>query len=90
MLKILEVEGVVERNRGKWRRTPREWEYPEARIEAVTAARRAEQERMREYLTGAGCLMEFLQLELNDPSAAPCGRCSWCIGDASGADRDRS
>ncbi len=81
MLKILEVEGVVERNKGKWRRTPREWEYPEARIEAVTAARRAEQERMREYLNGAGCLMEFLQLELNDPSAAPCGRCSWCTGD---------
>ncbi len=80
MLKILEVEGVVERNRGKWRRTPREWEYPAARVEAVTAARRAEQERMREYLEGSGCLMEFLQLELNDPSAAPCGRCSWCTG----------
>jgi ATP-dependent DNA helicase RecQ len=81
MLKILEVEGVVERNRGKWRRTPREWEYPQARVEGVTAARRAEQDRMREYLEGSGCRMEFLQLELNDPSAAPCGRCSWCTGD---------
>ena len=82
MLKVLEVEGVVERNRGKWRRTPREWEYPEARVTAVTAARRAEQERMREYLSVSGCLMEFLQRELNDPSAAPCGRCSWCVGGA--------
>jgi ATP-dependent DNA helicase RecQ len=81
MLKVLEVEGVVERNRGKWRRTPREWEYPQARVEAVTAARRAEQERMREYLACTGCLMEFLQRELNDPSAAPCGRCTWCVGD---------
>ncbi len=67
MLKVLEVEGVVERNRGKWRRTPTEWEYPQARVDAVTAARRAEQERMREYLAGSGCLMEFLQRELNDP-----------------------
>ncbi len=81
MLKVLEVEGVVERNRGKWRRTPREWEYPAARVEAVTAARRAEQDRMSEYLSASSCLMEFLQRELNDPSAAPCGRCSWCIGD---------
>ncbi|MCU1464960.1 MAG: ATP-dependent helicase, RecQ-like, partial [Actinomycetia bacterium] len=81
MLKVLEVEGVVERNRGKWRRTPREWEYPAARVEAVTAARRAEQDRMSEYLSSSSCLMEFLQRELNDPSAAPCGRCSWCVGD---------
>jgi ATP-dependent DNA helicase RecQ len=81
MLKVLEVEGVVERNRGKWRRTPRGWEYPEARVLAVTAARRAEQERMLEYLSGSGCLMEFLQRELNDPSASPCGRCMWCVGD---------
>ena len=80
MLKVLEVEGVVERNRGKWRRTPREWEYPEARVSAVTAARRAEQERMQSYLSASGCLMEFLQRELNDPSAAACGRCSWCVG----------
>ncbi|MDQ1385565.1 MAG: ATP-dependent helicase RecQ, partial [Actinomycetota bacterium] len=81
MLKVLEVEGVVERNRGKWRRTPREWEYPAARVEAVTAARRAEQDRMSEYLSSSSCLMEFLQRELNDPSATPCGRCSWCVGD---------
>ena len=81
MLKILEVEGVVERNRGKWRRTPRPWEYPQARVEAVTAARRAEQDRMREYLGSSGCLMEFLQRELNDPSAAPCGRCAGCVGE---------
>ncbi|MDQ1382253.1 MAG: ATP-dependent helicase RecQ [Actinomycetota bacterium] len=81
MLKVLEVEGVVERNRGKWRRTPREWEYPAARVEAVTAARRAEQDRMSEYLSSSSCLMEFLQRELNDPSATPCARCSWCVGD---------
>jgi ATP-dependent DNA helicase RecQ len=50
-------------------------------VEAVTAARRAEQDRMSEYLSSSSCLMEFLQRELNDPSAAPCGRCSWCVGD---------
>ena len=80
MLKILEVEGVVERKAGKWRRTLTPWAYPEARVEAVTVARRREQERMREYLEHSGCLMEFLRGELDDPTAAPCGRCARCVG----------
>jgi ATP-dependent DNA helicase RecQ len=80
MLKILEVEGVVERKGGKWHRTLRPWEYPEQRVEAITAARRREQERMREYLEHSGCLMEFLRRELDDPTAAPCGRCARCVG----------
>ena len=80
MLKILEVEGVVERQGGSWRRTLAPWQYPQARIEAVTAARRHEQERMREYLGHPGCLMEFLRRELDDPAAAPCGRCARCVG----------
>ena len=80
MLKVLEVEGVVERSGRKWRRTPAQWDYPEERVVAVTAARRQEQERMREYLEHSGCLMEFLRRELDDPAAAPCGRCARCIG----------
>ncbi len=80
MLKVLEVEGVVERSGRKWRRTPREWKYPEERLLAVTAARRQEQDRMREYLEYSGCLMEFLRRELDDPAAAPCGRCARCLG----------
>ena len=35
---------------------------------------------MRAYLDGTGCLMEHLRLELDDPGAAPCGRCSRCLG----------
>ncbi len=80
MLKVLEVEGVVERDGQKWRRTLTPWEYPQARVEAVTARRHAEQARMREFLEGPGCLMEFLRRELDDPQAAPCGRCARCLG----------
>ncbi len=80
MLKILEVEGVVEREGRKYRRTLSPWEYPQARVEAVTARRRAEQARMQEYLDGDVCLMEFLRRELDDPLAAPCGRCARCRG----------
>jgi ATP-dependent DNA helicase RecQ len=35
---------------------------------------------MTEFLTGSGCLMEFLRRELDDPGAAPCGRCARCLG----------
>jgi ATP-dependent DNA helicase RecQ len=80
MLKVLEVEGVVERDGQKWRRTALPWEYPSARIDAVTARRHEDQERMREFLEGSGCLMEFLRRELDDPEAAPCGRCARCLG----------
>jgi ATP-dependent DNA helicase RecQ len=80
MLKILEVEGVVERSAGKWRRSLMLWQYPEERLSAVTAARRREQDQMRAYLEHPGCLMEFLRRELDDPAAAPCGRCARCRG----------
>jgi ATP-dependent DNA helicase RecQ len=35
---------------------------------------------MRQYAHGAGCLMAYLQTALDDPSPAPCGRCSVCTG----------
>jgi ATP-dependent DNA helicase RecQ len=35
---------------------------------------------MRDYLEHTGCLMEFLRRELDDPAAAPCGRCARCLG----------
>jgi ATP-dependent DNA helicase RecQ len=35
---------------------------------------------MRQYAQGAGCLLAYLQTALDDPSPAPCGRCSVCTG----------
>ena len=33
---------------------------------------------MRAYAAHTGCLMQFLRTELDDPDAAPCGRCMNC------------
>jgi ATP-dependent DNA helicase RecQ len=81
-LKVLEVEGALERRSGSWFRTDEPWEYPHARLAAVTAARREEQAAMRDYIHGPGCLMEKLRNRLNDPGAGPCGRCARCSGAA--------
>src|SRR5207302_7903668 len=80
LLKVLDVEGAVERVDGGWTLTGRQWVYDRARHDGVAAARRAEQQAIRDYLSGSGCLMELLRRELDDPLAEPCGRCSVCTG----------
>ncbi|HEX5859062.1 MAG TPA: RecQ family ATP-dependent DNA helicase [Microbacterium sp.] len=78
LLKVLDVDGAVERVQGGWRSTGIPWVYDAERYERIAAARRHEQQAMLEYETTAGCRMEFLQRALDDPAAAPCGRCDNC------------
>jgi len=78
MLKQLAVDGVVDRTREGWRRTGAEWVYDSAHYDAVVELRRREAAIMRDYARGRRCLMQLLQEALDDPSAAPCGRCSVC------------
>ena len=82
MLKILEVEGAIERAGSKWRRTSEPWTYDEERLRRVTEVRRAEQAAMEQYGRTGKCLMEFLLQQLDDPGAEPCGRCMVCAGDS--------
>lgn len=76
MLKILEVEGATQRVEGRWVRTLSPWTYDEDRVTRVTQTRRTEQSAMREYARTAGCFMQFLLRELDDPNASVCHRCS--------------
>jgi len=80
LLKVLDVEGAVERVDGGWAATGRPWTYDTERYAGIAAARRREQQVMREYQSGATCLMRTLRIELDDPGAADCGRCSVCTG----------
>jgi ATP-dependent DNA helicase RecQ len=80
MLKVLEVEGAVERADGGWRRTLQPWAYDVKRAETVTALRRVEQAAMADYGRTTDCRMAFIRGELDDPDAAPCGRCDNCTG----------
>ncbi len=81
LLKILDVDGVVERTSEGWARTGRPWVYDAERLERVEAARAAEAAAMLDYLDTDTCLMAFLRRHLDDPDPEACGRCSNCTGE---------
>jgi ATP-dependent DNA helicase RecQ len=80
MLKVLDVDGAVSRTAGGWTATGRPWSYDAERYERVATERVREQQAMLAYQATDGCRMEFLRRELDDPGAAPCGRCDNCTG----------
>jgi ATP-dependent DNA helicase RecQ len=80
LLKVLDVDGAVQRVSGGWVPTGVPWSYDAERYDRVAAARRDEQQLMVEYERTDGCRMAFLQRTLDDPTAEPCGRCDGCAG----------
>ena len=88
MLKVLEVDGAVERAEGGWLRTREPWVYDTGRVERVTELRREEQQAMRDYGATTGCRMLFLRAQLDDAGGEPCGRCDNCTGQRWDVDLD--
>ena len=80
LLKVLAVDGAVEKVGGGWQTTGRPWHYDRERYERIAAARVKEQQAMLDYQTTGECRMEFLSRQLDDPAARPCGRCDNCAG----------
>ncbi|WP_225631499.1 RecQ family ATP-dependent DNA helicase [Streptomyces solaniscabiei] len=80
MLKVLDVDGAVKRVKGGWIATGRPWTYDAERYDWVARQRRAEQQAMRDYASTTECRMEFLQRQLDDEGAKPCGHCDNCAG----------
>src|SRR5580692_10913748 len=80
MLKVLDVDGAVTRTVGGWAATGKPWDYDGERYERVARERAREQQAMLAYQATDACRMEFLRRELDDPEAAPCGRCDNCTG----------
>ncbi|MCG7305532.1 RecQ family ATP-dependent DNA helicase [Pseudoglutamicibacter albus] len=80
LLKVLAVDGAVERVQGGWVGTGVPWVYDRERYERVAAAREAEQEAMLAYEQTEECRMRFLSEQLDDPHAEDCGICDNCAG----------
>ncbi|AXT84613.1 recombinase RecQ [Aeromicrobium sp. A1-2] len=80
LLKVLDVDGAVRRVTGGWVATGQPWTYDQERYGRISEARLAEQASMVAYESSTTCRMEMLQRDLDDPTAAPCGRCDNCAG----------
>jgi ATP-dependent DNA helicase RecQ len=80
LLKVLDVDGAVDRVDGGWTATGRDWSYDAQRYAEIAAARRSEQRSMLAYERSEHCLMRHLRHELDDGTAADCGRCAVCTG----------
>ena len=80
LLKVLAVDGAVERVSGGWQSTGLPWTYDAPRYERVRKARIAEQQAMMDYQFTSECRMRFLTRQLDDATAEPCGRCDVCAG----------
>ncbi|CAN5686947.1 RecQ family ATP-dependent DNA helicase [soil metagenome] len=81
LLKVLDVEGAVDRERSTWSATGSGWTYDEERYRQLAASRTAEQQAMKTYQRTTGCRLRFLREELDDPAAEDCGRCDNCTGE---------
>src|SRR5437867_98562 len=79
-LKLLEVDGAVQHEKAGYSRTANRWQPDSARFEQVTQHRLIELAEIKRYVGHEGCLMEFLARALDDPAAAPCGKCMNCAG----------
>ncbi len=83
MLKVLDVDGAVQRVQGGWQIVSsggQPWSYDAERYARVAEAREREQQAMLAYLSTDECRMQFLRDQLDDPSAEKCGRCDNCGG----------
>ncbi|MDO5741111.1 MAG: RecQ family ATP-dependent DNA helicase [Ornithinimicrobium sp.] len=78
LLKVLDVDGAVEKVQGGWTATGKPWAYDKERYQRVADARIREAELMVGYQHTTDCRMAFLQECLDDATASPCGRCDTC------------
>lgn len=77
-LKLLEVEGAIDRKDDGFHWLNPDWRYEDLRSVEITKLRRRELEQMRVYARLDRCRMEFLAQVLDDPEARPCGNCDVC------------
>ncbi len=78
---LLESPAPIQKIADAYVLNPVRWQMPVDRIEHLTYLRQQEQEQMKVYMASQDCLMQFLAEELDDPNAAPCGKCVSCRGE---------
>ncbi len=95
-LKYLEVNNDIYVEGSKYYKTMRVWKPDMERSQTITRKRYQELADMNNYAITTQCYMEYIARELDDKTAAACGKCSNCLGrkifatDISQEDLDRA
>ena len=93
LLRVLLVDNAVTKFGAQWGLGEGKYVYDYDKWTALKAVRAREADLMRQFASGSGCLMEFLQVALDDPNPVACGACSVCThrlpGPGSIVDSDR-
>ena len=84
ILKHLLIEGAVEKDKNRFRRTLNPWDFTVEVVEKITSRSYEELSRMQRYVRESGCLNLFLLEALDDPYAEECGICQNCLGEPLG------
>lgn len=71
---------LVVKSGTRYVRTQNPYVPNEAQVRELIALRMYEQQKMKEYMVTAGCLMQYLAGELGDVTSLLCGRCANCVG----------
>jgi ATP-dependent DNA helicase RecQ len=81
-LKYLSVEdpSPITKIGSQWKRTAVAYKMDIEKIQRLTNQRLEEWKSVQEYIATKNCLMNFLQVQLDDPAAIPCGKCANCLG----------
>jgi ATP-dependent DNA helicase RecQ len=79
-LNILEVEAAIVKEENGFVLTGNDWQYDHDRVTAVTDHRRAELERIKEFVETDNCLTRFIDSELDGQLTEDCGQCANCAG----------
>jgi ATP-dependent DNA helicase RecQ len=81
VLKLLDVEGAIEKAGFTWTIASPGWTFDHARPERVTAQRRLERRALYAYAASDACRVRMLMEQLDDPHPVDCGECDNCIAD---------
>jgi ATP-dependent DNA helicase RecQ len=82
-LKFLTAESpapivVIQQRPIRYARTANAYQLPHQAIRRLSQLKEAEWGVMQAYVHHDGCLMQMLAEQLDDPAAAPCGKCANC------------
>lgn len=79
IIKLLMLDGIIAKDRSKYFRTPKQYNYQEEYFNSIIQMKVTEYNELLNYQNEKECLMEYVTKCLDDPFTKPCKKCSNCL-----------